>query len=118
MSSEKTSIRDVVELDDLLSEPTDATVLSLGQLEGDIIVLGVAGKMGPTLVRMAKRASEEACVKRRLIGVSRFSSPGLELQLREWGIETVGCDLLDRKSLAALPEAANVVYMAGMKFGS
>jgi nucleoside-diphosphate-sugar epimerase len=118
MSSEKTSIRDVVELDDLLSKPTDATVLSLGQLEGDIIVLGVAGKMGPTLARMAKRASEEACVKRRLIGVSRFSSPVLELQLREWGIETVGCDLLDRKSLAALPEAANVVYMAGMKFGS
>ena len=118
MSSEKTSIRDVVELDDLLSEPTDATVRALDELEGDIVILGVAGKMGPTLARMAKRASDGAGVKRRVIGVSRFASPGLELQLRDCGIETVRCDLLDRRALAALPEAANVVYMAGMKFGS
>jgi len=118
MSSEKTSIRDVVELDDLLSEPTDATVRALDELEGDIVILGVAGKMGPTLARMAKRASDGAGVKRRVIGVSRFASAGLELQARDWGIETVRCDLLDRRALAALPEAANVVYMAGMKFGS
>ncbi len=118
MSKEKTSIRDIEELEERLSEPTEATVRSLTELDGDIVVLGVAGKMGPTLARMARRASESAEVKRRVIGVSRFSSPGLELQLREWGIETVRCDLLDRKSLAELPEAANVVYMAGMKFGS
>ena len=118
MSSQKTSIRDVAELEERLSEPTESTVRSLTEVEGDIVVLGVAGKMGPTLARMAKRASETANVKRRVIGVSRFSSPGQELQLREWGIETVRCDLLDRKSLADLPEAANVVFMAGMKFGS
>lgn len=118
MLSEKTSIRDVAELEDLLSEPTEATVRSLTQLEGDIVILGVAGKMGPTLARMAKRASDAAGVNRRVIGVSRFSAPAQELQLREWGIETVRCDLLDRKPLAELPEAANVVYMAGMKFGS
>jgi nucleoside-diphosphate-sugar epimerase len=117
MFSEKTSIRDVAELEELLSEPAEATVRALSELKGDIVVLGVAGKMGPTLARMAKRASETN-VKRRVIGVSRFSTPGLELQLREWKIETVRCDLLDRKSLAELPEAANVVYMAGMKFGS
>jgi len=118
MSSEKTSIRDVPELEELLSEPAEATVRALTELEGDIVVLGVAGKMGPTLARVAKRASETANVERRVIGVSRFSTPGLERQLTEWGIETVRCDLLDRKSLAELPEAANVVHMAGMKFGS
>jgi nucleoside-diphosphate-sugar epimerase len=118
MLSEKTSIRNVAELEELLSEPAEATVRALAKLEGDIVVLGVAGKMGPTLARMAKRAFEIADVKRRVIGVSRFSTPGLELQLREWGIETVRCDLLDHKSVAELPEAANVVYMAGMKFGS
>jgi hypothetical protein len=74
--------------------------------------------MGPTLARMAKRSSEEAGVKRRVIGVSRFSSSALEQQLHAWSIETVRCDFLDRKLLAALPDAANVVYMAGMKFGS
>jgi nucleoside-diphosphate-sugar epimerase len=81
-------------------------------------VLGVAGKMGPTLARMAKRASDAAGVKRRVIGASRFSSPELERRLADWGVETIRCDLLDRDALEALPDAANVVYMAGMKFGS
>lgn len=118
MPSEKTSIRDVNELEELLSEPTDGTIRALAALDGDILVLGVGGKMGPTLARMAKRASEMAGVKRRVIGVSRFSSSALEQQLHAWGVETVRCDLLDRKSLAELPDATNVVYMAGMKFGS
>jgi hypothetical protein len=74
--------------------------------------------MGPTLARMAKKASEMAGVKRRVIGVSRFSSSALEDRLRRYGIETVRCDLLDSSSLAALPDAANVIFMAGMKFGS
>jgi nucleoside-diphosphate-sugar epimerase len=87
-------------------------------LQGDIAVLGVAGKMGPTLARMAKRASEAAGVQRRVIGASRFSSSALERRLADWGIETIRCDLLDRKALAALPDCGNVVYMAGMKFGS
>jgi dTDP-4-dehydrorhamnose reductase len=116
--SEKTSIRDVAELEELLSDPTEATIRALGTLEGDIIVLGVGGKMGPSLTRMARRASEIAGVARRVIGVARFSSPKLEMQLQAWGVETVRCDLLDAKALAELPDAANVVYMAGMKFGS
>ena len=118
MPGEKTSIQDVNELEALLSEPTDGTICALAALDGDILVLGVGGKMGPTLARMAKRASEMAGVKRRVIGVSRFSSAVLEKQLHAWGVETLRCDLLDRKSLAGLPDAANVVYMAGMKFGS
>jgi nucleoside-diphosphate-sugar epimerase len=115
---EMTSIRDVAELEALLSEPTESAVRCLGQLEGDILILGVGGKMGPTLARMAQRASDAAGVKRRVIGVSRFSTRDLEGQLQSWGIETIRCDLLDRASLQALPDAANVVYMAGMKFGS
>jgi len=118
MPGEKISIEDVNELEERLSEPTEGTTRALATLDGDVLVLGVGGKMGPTLARMAKRASEMAGVKRRVIGVSRFSSSALEQQLHAWGIETVRCDLLDRKSLAALPDATSVVYMAGMKFGS
>jgi nucleoside-diphosphate-sugar epimerase len=118
IQSDKASIRDVQELDELLSEPTEETVRALGDLDGDILVLGVGGKMGPTLARMAKRASQLAGVKRRVIGVSRFSSSELVGRLHAWDIETIRCDLLSPESLAQLPEAANVVYMAGMKFGS
>ncbi len=112
------SIRDVAELEDLLSKPSEGTIRSLAVLKGDILVLGVGGKMGPTLARMARRASEAAGISRRVIGVARFSSLSLERQLNSWGIETIRCDLLDRNALAALPDAPNVVYMAGMKFGS
>jgi nucleoside-diphosphate-sugar epimerase len=118
MSLQKTSIRDVEELDDLLSEPTEGVIRTLAALDGDILILGVGGKMGPTLARMAKRASESAGKSRRVIGVSRFSSPKLEAQLQACGVETLRCDLLDANSLAALPDSANIVFMAGMKFGS
>jgi nucleoside-diphosphate-sugar epimerase len=112
------SIRDEAQLDELLSQPSESLVRTMETLAGDIVVLGVAGKMGPTLARMAKRASDAAGTKRRVIGVSRFSSAGLQRRLEGLGIETIGCDLLDRDVLAALPDAKNVVYMAGMKFGS
>jgi hypothetical protein len=114
-SHDKASIRDVAKLEELLSEPTEATIRTLTYLDGDIIALGVGGKTGPTLARMAKRASQIAGVWRRVIGVWRFSSSDLELRLHSWGVETVRCDLLDPASLANLPEAANIVYMAGMK---
>jgi nucleoside-diphosphate-sugar epimerase len=118
MAEQLTSIRDVTQLEELLSEPTAGVVRVLSNLTGDILVLGVGGKMGPTLARMAKRASDQAGVRRRVIGVSRFSSAALESKLHSWGIETARCDLVDPKALAALPDAANVVFMAGMKFGS
>jgi nucleoside-diphosphate-sugar epimerase len=91
----------------------------MGELTGDVVVLGVGGKMGPTLARMAKRASELAGVNRRVIGVSRFSASSvLRQRLHSWGIETHQCDLLDRDSYAQLPDATNIVFMAGMKFGA
>jgi nucleoside-diphosphate-sugar epimerase len=117
-SIERSSIQDVTELEELLSEPTQGAIRALSDLEGDIIVLGAGGKMGPRLARMAKRASKTSGKSRRIIAVSRFSSPKLEQQLQSWGVETLRCDLLDRESLSRLPDATNVVYMAGMKFGS
>jgi nucleoside-diphosphate-sugar epimerase len=111
-------IENVEHLEDLLSEPTEAAVQALGALDGDLIVLGVAGKMGPSLARMALRASERAGVRRRVIGMARFSEPGIEAQLRAYGIETIRCDLLDPAQFDALPDAPNVVFMTGMKFGA
>ena len=90
----------------------------LASLEGDVLILGVGGKMGLTLARMARRASDAAGSSRRVIGVSRFSSPTLAPQLQSWGVETLSCDLMNRQALADLPDAANVIFMAGMKFGS
>ena len=115
--SEK-SIASVDELELLLSKPAESTVRALALLPGDVLVLGAGGKMGPTLARMAKNASDLAATPRRVIAVSRFSSSQLPLRLESWGIETIRCDLLDPASLANLPDAPNVIYMAGMKFGS
>jgi nucleoside-diphosphate-sugar epimerase len=118
MASKPILIEDVEQLETLLSEPTPGAIQAMGALDGDVVVLGVGGKMGPTLARMAKRASELAGKKRRVIGVARFSSPSLESRLQAFDIETMRCDLLDQKSLGKLPDAANVVFMAGMKFGT
>jgi len=112
------TIQSLERLEDRLSEPTPAVVQVLGCLEGDLIILGVGGKMGPSLARMARRASEEAGVRRRIIGVARFSSARLEGALQEQGIETVRCDLLHEAAVQRLPEAPNVIYLAGMKFGA
>jgi nucleoside-diphosphate-sugar epimerase len=111
-------IDNVEQLEDLLSEPTEAAVKALAALDGDLIILGVAGKMGPTLARMAVRAFEQAGVRRRVIGVARFSESGLEERLRSFSVETIRCDLLDPSQLDALPDAPTVVFMTGMKFGA
>jgi nucleoside-diphosphate-sugar epimerase len=105
-------------LEDLLSTPTEAAIEALRQCDGDVIILGVAGKMGPSLASMVKRASDAIGINRRIIGVSRFGSAGAEEALNAQGIETIRADLLDPMQLNRLPEAPNVIYMAGMKFGS
>lgn len=112
------TIADIAQLEELLSRPTGEVVATMGRLKGDVILLGVGGKIGPSLARMARRASDAAGIQRRIIGAARFSEPGLEEQLRSQGIETIRCDLLDRAQLAALPDVPNVLYLAAMKFGS
>ena len=105
---------DTAELEALMTEPTPGLIADLARAPGDILVLGVGGKMGPTLARLARRAAPA----RRVIGVARFSEPGLRETLTRAEIETVACDLLDREAVQALPDAPNVVFMAGRKFGS
>ena len=107
-------IADLAALDELMSRPSPELAQALQQTPGDILVLGVGGKMGPTLARMARRADPG----RRVIGVARFSEPGLREQLQQGGVECIAADLLSREAVAALPDAPNVVFMAGRKFGS
>ena len=118
MSAASSPPSSLAELEDRLSEPTQAVIDMMHRVTGDIVVLGVAGKMGPSLIRMAKRASDEAGTNRRIIGVSRFRDSTARSELERQGIETITADLLDERALAALPDAPNVIYMAGMKFGS
>ncbi len=114
-----TAIANVEQLDDLLSTPTAGLIDTFSRLDGDLIVLGVAGKMGPTLAWMARRAFNAAGQhKRRVLGVARFSDPARETWLRERGIETIRCDLLDLDALKGLPDVPNVVSMFAMKFGA
>jgi hypothetical protein len=101
-------------LEEVMTRPDPALVADLAAVPGDLLVLGAAGKMGPTLCRMAKRADPA----RRVIAVARWSEPGLRERMEGWGIECLSADLLDEAALSALPEAPNVVFMAARKFGS
>ena len=112
------SIRDVAQLELLLSEPTEGVVETMRRLEGDILVLGAGGKIGPTLCRMARRGSDSAGTKRRIIGVEGNATPEMQAEFHSHGIKLIRCDMLDRRQLDALPEVPNIVYMAAMKFGS
>jgi len=105
-------------LEELLSRPTEAVVEALEGMEGDLVVLGAGGKMGPSLARLARRAGELSGTSRRIVGVSRFSVPRIREDLEAHGVETISCDLLDRASWRALPDASLVVLMVGRKFGT
>ncbi len=111
-------IHNVEELEELLSRPSQAAIRALGQVDGDILILGAAGKMGPTLARMARRASDAAGVRRRVWGVSRFSSGEARRELESHGVETIQGDLLESEIVDSLPDAPNVIFMAGTKFGT
>jgi len=101
----------VDELEGALSLPGEADVEFLRQLEGDILILGAAGKMGPSLARLCRRAADASGRARRIFAVSRRQTAGE-------GIEPLACDLLDRAQVARLPDCPNVLYLAGRKFGS
>lgn len=101
-----------------LLQPSPALVAEMAALEGDILILGVGGKIGPSLAKLAKQAIDQSGVPRRVIGVSRLTEPGLKEQLEEEGIETIAADLMNEADLAALPDVKNVLYLAGTKFGT
>jgi nucleoside-diphosphate-sugar epimerase len=106
--------RDVEHLEDVMTTPSAILVAELEKIPGDLTILGVGGKIGPTLARLAKRAAPT----KRVVGVARFSEQGLREKLETWGVECIAADLLDRKQIEALPKLPNVVFMAGRKFGS
>jgi nucleoside-diphosphate-sugar epimerase len=108
------AFRDVAHLEDVMTTPCAPLVAEFAALAGDLIILGVGGKIGPTLARLAKRAAPD----KRVVGVARFTEKGLREDLAGRGIECIAADLLDRKQIEALPKLANVVFMAGHKFGS
>jgi nucleoside-diphosphate-sugar epimerase len=106
--------RDAEHLEEVMTTPTPELVAELAQVEGDIIILGAGGKIGPTLARMARRAAPG----KRIVGVARFSEAGLRERLTAHGIECIEADLLDRRQIETLPKLPNVIFMAGRKFGS
>jgi nucleoside-diphosphate-sugar epimerase len=108
------SFRDVDHLEEVMTAPSPELVAELAALPGDLIILGVGGKIGPTLARLAKRAAPD----KRVVGVARFSEAGLREQLTQHGIECIAADLLSRDEVEGLPKLANVIFMAGRKFGS
>jgi hypothetical protein len=108
------TIPDIAALDELLCRPSQALLDDLQKVDGDIMVLGGAGKMGPTLAGLARAALPG----RRVIGVARFSDPAAKAWLEARGIETIACDLLDETAIKALPKVKNIVFMAGRKFGA
>src|ERR1700739_3432397 len=108
------TIPDVASLDDLLCRPSQALIDDLQKVDGDIMILGVAGKMGPTLAGLAKAALPH----RRITGVARFSDPATRAWLPARGIEPIHCDLLDEAAIRTLPKAPNIVFMAVRKLGA
>ncbi|MGH9505123.1 MAG: NAD-dependent epimerase/dehydratase family protein [Terriglobales bacterium] len=113
-----TKIQSVAELEERLSRPGDADVAAMAALNGDLLILGAGGKMGPSLARLARRAADQSGSAKRIVAVARFSDPGLPAQLAAERIEPIACDLLEPGALAKLPEIPNVIFMAARKFGT
>jgi NAD-dependent epimerase/dehydratase family protein len=109
-------IQNVAELEERLSRPDDADASAMAALNGDLLILGVGGKMGPSLARLARRAADLAGTRQRIVAVARFSDASLPAQLAAQGIETITCDLLEPGALNNLPDIPNVIFMAARKF--
>ncbi|MHB1699362.1 MAG: NAD-dependent epimerase/dehydratase family protein [Acidobacteriaceae bacterium] len=106
------------QLEERMSRPTEADIAAMRTLEGDVLLLGVGGKMGPSLAQLIRRSADAAGKKTRVIGVARFSDKQMPGALRKHGIEPIACDLLEPQELAKLPDVENVIFMAARKFGT
>ncbi|HEV7512626.1 MAG TPA: NAD-dependent epimerase/dehydratase family protein [Candidatus Acidoferrum sp.] len=113
-----TEIKSVQELEEFLARPSESDIAAMGRRDGDLLILGVGGKMGPSLARRARRAAEKAGVRKKIIAVARFSDNQLRASLASEGIETLAVDLLQPGALSKLPDVPNVVFMAARKFGT
>lgn len=111
-------MNDLGKLEQELLHPSKDLINDIAKIKGDIILLGIGGKMGPSMGKLAVDAVKAAGIQKRIIGASRFSDPKSREELEVIGIETIACDLLDDEQLQALPDVENVIYLAGNKFGT
>ena len=111
-------IKTNAELEKQLSEPSERLIRDIAKIKGNIMILGLGGKMGPTLAKLAKNAIDSAGISKKVMGASRFSDEVLYQELTDFGIECIKTDLLNDQSLMQLPDAENIIYMAGNKFGT
>src|SRR5213592_2456365 len=111
-------IRDEPELEDWLTRPRPELVAFIKSVSSPLLILGAGGKMGPSLSVLARRAAEEARHRLEVIAVSRFSNKKAREALESQGIKTISCDLLDSSAARTLPDAANIIYLVGLKFGT
>ena len=113
------SFADVEALEEHLSRPTPGVVETFQRLDGDVVILGAGGKMGPTLARLVRRGLDAVGGRgRRVTAVSRFSDSGAKGTLERHGVATVACDLMDEDAVRRLPDASLVIHMTGQKFGT
>lgn len=111
-------MKDLKTLEQEMLVPSEALIRDIAKIEGDILLLGIGGKMGPSMGKLAVQACKAAGIEKRIIGASRFSDQKAKKALEEDGIETIVCDLLDDEKLQSLPDVKNVIYLAGNKFGT
>lgn len=111
-------MQNLEQLEEIMTKPSSRLAEDIKKISGDIMILGVGGKMGPTMAKLAKRAIDAADLSKRVIGVSRFSAGNLRSELEDSGIETIAADLLNDEELQALPDIENIIFMAGKKFGT
>ncbi|MDR6786315.1 uncharacterized protein YbjT (DUF2867 family) [Pedobacter africanus] len=111
-------MNNLAQLEQEILKPSAALVEDVSRIKGDILLLGVGGKMGPSMARAARQAIDIAGSGQRVIGVSRFSDAASRSALEAVGVETIAADLLNDAALNALPDAPNVIYLAGHKFGT
>src|ERR1044071_1563165 len=105
-------------IDPRFTEPREETLDALRQCPGDVIVLGAGGKMGPSLTAMVARGVKKLDDRRRVRAVSRWSDKGSAKALAAMGVEIIECDLMSPDDVSRLPDAPNVIFMAGQKFGT
>jgi nucleoside-diphosphate-sugar epimerase len=106
------------QLDEVMSLGSPNLIRMMKEITGDIIILGIAGKIGVQLAMAAVRAIDKAGGRNRVIGVSRFSDENARKKLASFGVETIKCDLLHSDLVDKLPKTRNVIFMAGKKFGT
>ena len=105
-------------LNQMLTTPSEGLIRDVKRIDGDIMILGAGGKMGPTLALLIKNAIKEAGIHKKVIAVSRFTDEFAVKLLKDHHVETISADLMADGSLESLPEADNIIFMAGRKFGT